>query len=101
MGCGKVVTIAMLLSRFSDFGPTLRGSGNATLDELFDQFLEFTEPSEIAQARGFQNFLPVTAIAAAIQHFEHVPFDTSGMSPEGIHEALCQAIIEERACVSA
>ena len=66
---------------------TLRGSGNATLDELFDQFLEFTEPSDTVQARGVQNFLPVAAIAAAIQHFEHVPFDTSGMNPEGFQRS--------------
>ena len=47
------------------------------------------------------DLLPVTAIAAALQHFEHVPFQTAGMNAKEIHDALCQAILEERACVLA
>ena len=56
---------------------TLRGSGNATLDELFDQFLEFVPSSDDTQSRD-QQHLPVVAIAAALQHYSHVPFDTTG-----------------------
>ena len=45
--------------------------------------------------------LSVAAIASALQHFEHVPFQTTGMPPAKVHDALCQAILEERACVQA
>ena len=45
--------------------------------------------------------LPVAAIASALQRFEHVPFETAGMTSEQIHDALCQRILEEVASVNA
>ena len=75
----------------------LRGSGNATLYELFDQFLEYQTASPSSDSQS----LPISAIAAALQHFEQIAFDTAGMSPAEVHDALCRAIYEERACVSA
>ena len=46
-------------------------------------------------------FLPVAAIASALQRFEHVPFETAGMTASQVHDALCQRILEEVASVNA
>ena len=78
----------------------LRGSGNATLNELYDQFLDMYPSPELNDPHQ-EKLLPVAAIASALQHFESVPFDTAGMSPQKIHDALCQQILEECASVSA
>ena len=64
---------------------TLRGNGNATLYELFDQFLEYQTASPSSDSHS----LPISAIAAALQHYEQIPFDTAGMSPAEVHDALC------------
>ena len=43
----------------------------------------------------------MSAIASALQRFEHVPFGTAGMTADEVHVALCQRILEEIASVNA
>ena len=78
----------------------LRGSGNATLNELYDQFLDMYPSPELDEPHQ-EKLLPVAAIASALQNFESVPFEIAGMSPQEIHDALCQQILEECASVNA
>ena len=82
----------------------LRGSGNDAIADFFVQLHGEYVDSLCEEERRVAlegKHLPVTFVAALLQRYGYVPFDTRHMTEQEVHDELCRRILEEIGSVQA